>query len=36
MTTLESYPLGYSEGEAKRLIDQGAMLVDQTGGHCHI
>jgi ubiquinone/menaquinone biosynthesis C-methylase UbiE len=31
MTTLESYPLGYSEGEAKRLIDQGAMLEDLTG-----
>jgi hypothetical protein len=31
MTTLESYPLGYSKGEAKRLIDQGAMLEDLTG-----
>jgi ubiquinone/menaquinone biosynthesis C-methylase UbiE len=30
MTTLESYPLGYSEAEAKRLMDQGAMLEDLT------
>jgi len=31
MTTLANYPLGYSEAEAKRLIDQGAMLEDLTG-----
>lgn len=30
MTTLENYPLGYSEAEAKRLIEQGAMLEDLT------
>jgi ubiquinone/menaquinone biosynthesis C-methylase UbiE len=30
MTTLENYPLGYSEGEAKRLMKQGAMLEDLT------
>jgi hypothetical protein len=26
MTTLENYPLGHSEAEAKRLMEQGAML----------
>jgi SAM-dependent methyltransferase len=31
MTTLETYPLGYSEAEAKRLVEQGAMLEDLTG-----
>jgi ubiquinone/menaquinone biosynthesis C-methylase UbiE len=31
MTTLETYPLGYSEAEAKRLAEQGAMLEDLTG-----
>jgi ubiquinone/menaquinone biosynthesis C-methylase UbiE len=31
MTTLENYPLGYSEAEAKRLMEQGAMLEDLTG-----
>ena len=30
MTTLENYPLGYSEAEAKRLMEQGAMLQDLT------
>lgn len=30
MTTLESYPLGYSEAEAKRLMEQGAMLEGLT------
>ena len=30
MTTLENYPLGYSEAEAKRLMEQGAMLEDLT------
>ena len=30
MTTLENYPLGYSEVEAKRLIEQGAMLEGLT------
>jgi 2-polyprenyl-3-methyl-5-hydroxy-6-metoxy-1,4-benzoquinol methylase len=30
MTTLENYPLGYSEAEAKRLIEQGAMLEGLT------
>ena len=31
MTTLEDYPLGYSEAEAKRLMEQGAMLEELTG-----
>jgi SAM-dependent methyltransferase len=30
MTKLENYPLGYSEAEAKRLMEQGAMLEDLT------
>jgi ubiquinone/menaquinone biosynthesis C-methylase UbiE len=30
MTALENYPLGYSEAEAKRLMEQGAMLEDLT------
>ena len=41
MTKLENYPLGYSEAEAKRLMEQGAMLEDLTAdllsraGHRH-
>jgi ubiquinone/menaquinone biosynthesis C-methylase UbiE len=30
MTVLENYPLGYSEAEAQRLMEQGAMLEDLT------
>jgi ubiquinone/menaquinone biosynthesis C-methylase UbiE len=30
MTTLENYPLGYSEAEARRLMEQGAMFEDLT------
>jgi hypothetical protein len=30
VTTLESYPLGYSECEGKRLVQQAAMLEDMT------
>ena len=30
MTALLNYPLGYSEAEAKRLMEQGAMLEDLT------
>jgi ubiquinone/menaquinone biosynthesis C-methylase UbiE len=30
MTTLENYPLGYSEAESKRLAQQGAMLEGMT------
>lgn len=30
MTTLENYPLGYSEAEANRLMEQGAMLEGLT------
>jgi len=30
MTTLANYPLSYSEVEAKRLMEQGAMLEDLT------
>ena len=30
MTALENYPLGHSEAEAKRLMEQGAMLEDLT------
>jgi hypothetical protein len=31
MTTLETYPLGYSEAEAKRLAEQGGVLEDLSG-----
>lgn len=30
MTTLENYPLGHSKAEAKRLMEQSAMLEDLT------
>jgi ubiquinone/menaquinone biosynthesis C-methylase UbiE len=30
MTTLENYPLGYSDAEARRLMKQGAVLEDLT------
>ena len=31
MTTLENYPLGHSEAEAKRLMEQGAELCRKIG-----
>ena len=44
MTEARDYPLGYSEQEARRLAEQGALLVGRlvllllpylASGHCH-